>query len=102
MQNYIHEVGELTRTVYVSGRATGRQIAGFVSGTDKGQLSLLLHPFLDGGISNYNVHSGSVSCMAVTPDFRYLFSASEDGSLFIFRITEERINLDVELLTPDE
>jgi len=86
----------------VSGKATGRSIASFVSGSDRGQLNLLLHPYLEGGISKYNVHSGPVTSLVVSPDFRYLFSASEDGSLFIFKISEERINPNLPILPGDE
>ena len=71
--------------------------AGFVTGTDSGQLQLLLHPYLDGGISKFIVHQGPVSALAATPDFKMLFSASADGSVFLFTISEERINPEIAL-----
>ena len=43
-QNYIHDDGEMLCTSFVSGKAIGRQIASFVSGSTTGQLTLLLYP----------------------------------------------------------
>jgi len=51
----------------------------------------LLHPFLEGGITKYVLHSGAVTSLAATHDCKTLFSASSDGSLFIFKISEEKI-----------
>lgn len=102
-QNYIHDDGELTSTSYVSGKALGRaNLAAFVSGSHSGQLTLLSHPYAEGGIAKLNVHSAAVTQVLVSPDFRHLFSASADGSLFIFRICEERINPQAALLPGDE
>lgn len=58
---------------------------------------MLLHPFLEGGISKFTVHQGAVTALAATPDFKMLFSASSDGSIFLFNISEERINPDIPL-----
>jgi len=53
---------------------------------------LLLYPYVDGGIAKYNVHHGAVTCLVATPDNKFLFSASDDGSLFILKVSDEKIN----------
>jgi hypothetical protein len=42
-----------------------------------------------------------VTQLCSTPDFKMLFSASSDGSVFIFTVSEERINLEVSVLTDE-
>lgn len=98
-QNYIHDLGELTKTLYIRTQInkTSKLLCGFISGTDRGQLSLLLQPYIDGGIAKYNVHLGAVTCLVATPDNKFVFSASEDGSLFIFKVSDERINPDMHI-----
>jgi len=43
------------------------------------------------------VHQDAVTALATTPDFKMLFSASSDGSIFMFSISEERINPSIPL-----
>ena len=59
---------------------------------------MLLYPFAEGGITKYNAHSGAVTCLISSADNKYVFSASEDGSLFIFKVSDERVNLDIQLV----
>jgi hypothetical protein len=47
------------------------------------------------------LHQGAVTALATTPDFKMLFSASSDGSIFLFKIGEERINLDIPVTTEE-
>ena len=67
---------------------------------------MLLHPVADNdkanSISKINVHSASVTSVIVSPDYKHIFSASSDGSLFIFKICEERINPNQPLAPGDE
>jgi len=42
-----------------------------------------------------------VTALTATPDFKMLFSASADGSIFLFNISEERINPDIPLMTEE-
>lgn len=102
-QNYIHDQGEINRCMFVKTPlpCQSKQLSGFVSGSDSGQIQLLLHPFLEGGISKFIVHQGAVTALTATPDFKMLFSASSDGSVFLFQISEERINPDISLTTEE-
>ena len=95
----MHDQGEITKCLYVKTPlpSQSKQLSGFVSGSDSGQIQLLLHPFLDGGISKFIVHQGAVTALTATPDFKMLFSASSDGSIFMFSISEERINPSIPL-----
>ena len=92
-QNYIHDAGELKKVLHVKTPVLGsRQLAGFVSGSDSGQIEILTYPVLEGGITKYQLHSDSVTALTATPDFKMLFSASSDGSVFVFRISEETVS----------
>ena len=95
----MHDQGEITKCLYVKTPlpSQSKQLSGFVSGSDSGQIQLLLHPFLDGGISKFIVHQGAVTALTATPDYKMLFSASSDGSIFMFSISEERINPSIPL-----
>jgi hypothetical protein len=42
-----------------------------------------------------------VTALCATPDFKMLFSASSDGSVFLYTISEERINPDIPLTTEE-
>ena len=47
------------------------------------------------------MHQGAVTALAHTPDFKTLFSASADGTVFQFSLSEERINPEVPVLQDD-
>jgi len=36
-------------------------------------------------------HQGPINNLVVSPDFKYCFTAGEDGNMFVFKINEERI-----------
>ena len=95
-QNYIHDQGVLTSTAYLKLPRGNRQTAGFASGTDEGQIQVLLHPYSEGGISRLLTHKGAVTRVMTTLDSKVLFSAGEDGTLFIYHVSEEKV------LTPAE
>lgn len=50
-----------------------------------------MHPFKDEGVNKQLIHRGAVTRLAQTLDQNILFSAGEDGSLFVFKISEEKI-----------
>ena len=64
---------------------------GFIAGNDKGALTSFTFPLnLNGkSVEQVNVHNGTVTKIITSPDFRYLFSTSSDGSIFIFQILEQ-------------
>ena len=86
-QSYIHDLGVLTHTVFTGVGKT----KSFISSTNNGQLQSLLYPYSDGGYNNLKVHKGSITKIVLTKDNKLLFSAGEDGSLFILRVSEEKI-----------
>lgn len=51
----------------------------------------MLHPFKEDGANKQLVHRGPVSRLAQTTDQSMLFSAGEDGTLFVFTLTEEQV-----------
>ena len=75
----------------------GKQLAGFASGTDEGQIQVLLQPYIESGISKILTHKGAVTRVMTTLDSKVLFSAGEDGTLFIYHISEEKVPTQAEL-----
>lgn len=68
----------------------GRNLQGFAIGASTGEIKMLLHPLLDKGISRFLSHKGAVTRIISTQDSRFLFSAGEDGCLFVYQIEEEK------------
>lgn len=64
------------------------------AGTNHGEIWTILHPFMQEGVNRLLVHRGPVTRLAQTADQSILFSAGEDGSLFIFKVSEE-LNTDL-------
>lgn len=84
------EDGELTQSVYVRSNR-GKMFSSIAAGTEKGEIWTIMHPFKDEGVNKQLVHRGAVTRLAQTSDQKILFSAGEDGSLFVFKIGEEKI-----------
>ncbi|ORY42020.1 hypothetical protein BCR33DRAFT_329930 [Rhizoclosmatium globosum] len=79
------EAGDVLTQVAISN--SGRML--FV-GTSRGCLRSLKYP-LTGESSDFQehqVHSGSVNRLRISFDDSYLFSASEDGTIYMFKITD--------------
>jgi hypothetical protein len=81
--------GELTQTTFVKHMKT--KVTGFVSGTSEGHLQVVSYPFHECGISQQIQHKGPISRLKATADFNYLFSAGEDGVLYIYEIKTENV-----------
>lgn len=65
------------------------------TGTSNGSVRAMKYPFgHDAGESHeHQAHYGTVTKMRLSIDDQYLFSASEDGSLYIFRVTDKESKL---------
>ena len=68
----------------------GRNLSGFAIGASTGEVKMLLHPLVDKGISRFLSHKGAITRLVCTQDSRFLFSAGEDGCLFMYAIEEEK------------
>lgn len=68
----------------------GHGLQGFVSGTNHGELKTMLHPYQDKGMGRALSHKGTVTRLVATQDSRFLFSAGEDGTLFIYTVDEKK------------
>lgn len=68
----------------------GRNLQGFFMGNNLGEVKALLHPYQEKGYSRTLSHKGTVTRLLTTQDSRFLFSAGEDGTLFIYQIEEEK------------
>lgn len=67
-------------------------MAAFASGTSNGDVFTLLYPNPpDNGMTRILSHKGPVSRVLVTQDARLLFSAGEDGTVWIYQVEEEKI-----------
>ena len=60
-------------------------------GTSQGEVKCLVHPYSDKGITRALSHKGNVTKLVSTQDSRFLFSAGEDGTLFIYQVMEEKV-----------
>ena len=93
----------------------GHNLQGFALGSSTGEVKMLLHAYQDKGgtgefkqliptqiehgVSRFLSHKGTVNKLLSTHDSRFLFSAGEDGTLFMYHIEEEK-NLEAgEILT---
>ena len=68
----------------------GKNLSGFAIGASTGEVKMLLHPLVDKGISRFLSHKGAITRLVCTQDSRFLFSAGEDGVLFMYQIEEEK------------
>ncbi|KAK3522651.1 hypothetical protein QTP86_028893, partial [Hemibagrus guttatus] len=57
-------------------------------GTATGTVRVMQYPLEESSWIEHQVHSGPITKMVVTPDDQYLVTASEDGSLLIWTITD--------------
>lgn len=60
-------------------------------GTSQGEVKCQLHPYADKGITRALSHKGNVTKLVRTKDSRFLFSAGEDGTLFIYKVMKEKV-----------
>ena len=72
-----------TQTTFLRSQR-GRNLQGFAMGNNLGEIKTMLHPCVDKGISRALSHKGNVTKLVSTQDSRFLFSAGEDGTLFIY------------------
>ncbi|KAF5888302.1 cilia- and flagella-associated protein 57, partial [Clarias magur] len=76
------------------------------TGTTSGTIRAIKYPLLmQKDWTEYQAHSGPITKMAITSDDQYLLSASEDGCLFIWKITEQeghRLKRDKETIHAEE
>lgn len=68
-------------------------------GNNLGEIKTMLHPYQEKGISRALSHKGTVTRLVSTQDSRYLFSAGEDGTLFIYEVEEEKNTEPGEIVT---
>jgi WD40 repeat protein len=50
-----------------------------------------MHPYTENGLTQIISHKGPVNKVTPTSDFNYLFSAGNDGTLFIYKLDSERL-----------
>ena len=67
----------------------GRMLQGFAMGNSAGEVKMLLHPYQDKGVSRFLSHKGIVTKLVATQDSRFIFSAGEDGVLYMYQVEEE-------------
>ena len=60
-------------------------------GTSQGEVKCLLHPYAEKGVTRALSHKGNVTKLVSTQDSRFLFSAGEDGTLFVYQVLEEKV-----------
>ncbi|XP_047677974.1 cilia- and flagella-associated protein 57 isoform X2 [Tachysurus fulvidraco] len=62
------------------------------TGTSSGTIRAIKYPLLlQKDWTEYQAHSAAITKMVITFDDRFLLSASEDGCIFIFKITEQEV-----------
>ena len=60
-------------------------------GTSQGEVKCLLQPYANKGITRALSHKVNVTKLVSTQDSRFLFSAGEDGTLFIYQVMAEKV-----------
>ncbi|EAR88012.2 WD domain, G-beta repeat protein (macronuclear) [Tetrahymena thermophila SB210] len=70
---------------------------GIVAGTNTGAIKVFSHHFSTIPYETIQTHNGQVTQVRSSPDGRYVFSSGEDGSIFIFQVSE--ISKDLQVLS---
>ena len=90
-QDFKLEDGELTQSVYIRS-SRGRLLQSIAVGTTRGEVWTILHPHKLEGANKQLAHRGSVTVLGQTLDQNVLFSAGEDGCLFVYKLSEEKVS----------
>ena len=92
MKSTLHpqEYGEYSQVKFVK---LNQKTNGLITANDYGGLSILGYPVLRDPrfqvVENISTHHGPVNHICISPDNKLLFTAGQDGSIFIFNITEQ-------------
>lgn len=67
---------------------TPNKINNLVIGTDKGLIKVYNMPLYHTEYDEFTAHYGEITQVVVSPDAKYIFTAGNDGCIFVFSITE--------------
>jgi WD40 repeat protein len=59
-----------------------------IVGTEKGNIKVYNYPLLNRAFEEFNAHYGEVTSIVVSPDAKYIISGGNDGSIFIYGVSE--------------
>lgn len=65
---------------------------GILAATDTGNVNVYASQGYDKLVEQTNAHHGMVTSMCLSPDGTRLFTAGQDGALFVFRLAEQLLN----------
>ena len=88
IKNYFIEDGKYSQVLFVKPPSATTKISGFITGNDKGSLTVFSYPLTDHVYDYVYAHNGEITKLIMSPDNRYLFSCGQDGCIFIYKIGE--------------
>ena len=89
-----------TRLVQITAIKSIYNLPGIIAGTEYGQIKVFSSIFSTMPYETIPAHNGEVTKLRTSPDGRYVFSAGEDGSVFIYQVSE--ISSDGQLISAKE
>ena len=72
-------------------KSFANNIENLIVGTDRGQVKVFAKPphlSTETPLDSFNAHLGEVTNILVSADGRYVFSAGQDGTVFVYSVTE--------------
>ena len=81
----LQALGKYTQVKFV---AMNQRTFAILAATDSGNVNIYNHYAKEKTIEQISAHHGQVACMCVSPDGARLFTAGEDGALFVYKISE--------------
>lgn len=84
-------IGNFTQVKYVN---LNQRTQGYLAATadQAGSLAVFSNGGYDKVVEHISAHQGPITHLAISPDNKTVFSTGEDGSIFIFEVTEQALN----------
>ena len=57
-------------------------------GTEKGNVKVYNYPLINKNFDEFNAHHGEVTQVIVSPDSKFVFTSGNDGTVFVYSVTE--------------
>ena len=83
-------MGEYSQVKFIR---LNQRTSGFITSSDKGSVSILPLDIRDREVEQMSTHFSSITNMAVSPDNKLLFTAGNDGALFVYSIQDQLMNV---------
>lgn len=84
----LEELAALGKYTQVKFVALNQRTYAILAATDSGNVNVYNNYAKEKAIEQVSAHHGQITCMCVSPDGARLFTAGQDGALFVYKISE--------------